>query len=369
MATLAPPKAPENGATSATKAAVQPNPFTRASKRQTEPFVDIQQALGASAVVLNQQDVPANGYLRSIVVNVVASGTTGATYNADAPWNVIEQLQLTDVNGQALVQLTGYDLMLANMFGGYAFHGDPAEYPGYTRTGTGFSFQLRIPVEIVQRNALGALPNMNAAMTYKLKITLAPLASVYASNGTGASVHIRATSETWMNPLATDLNGRPNTTTPPQLGTTQNWSEYVAPIVNGQNTVRMTRVGNIIRNLVFVNRNATGARSDANLPGEIALLLDGVQWRRNSLDYELQRIYELYGYDATQRPTGVWVLPLTDDFDGTPGDEVGDYYLQTTGATRLELQGVWSAAGSLTILTNDILAFSATAGAGQTLGA
>lgn len=362
-------KQPPSGDTQATKSAMSPNSFNKASKRLTEPFADITQALGASAVTLQQIDVPAMGYLRSIVLDVHVTGTTGATYNADAPWNVLDSIQLADVNGQPLVQLSGYDLYLSNLFGGYAFHGDPADYPGFVQSATELRFQIRVPVEIVQRNALGALPNMNAAMTYKLKASVAPLNEVYASNGTGASVRIRATVEAWANPAAVDLNGVPNTVAPPAVGTTQNWSEYVAPTVNGQNTIRFPRVGNIIRTLVFVNRDTSGDRTDSGIPDDLRLLIDGNVWKHNAFGYELQRIFELYGYGAGERPAGVWVLPLTDDFDGTPGQEVGDLWLSTTGATRLELQGVFSAAGSLTVLTNDILAFASTGGPGQTLGA
>lgn len=368
MAVIAAPAAPPSGQTEGATAAVAANPFTKASKRITEPFADITRALSASAQTLQQIDVPANGYLRSIVLDVQVSGTTGATYNPDAPFNVLESVQLSDVNGQPIVLLSGYDLFLANLFGGYVAHADPQDYPGYSSTTSGFRFQVRIPVEIVQRNALGCLANLNAAMTYKVKITLAPIAEVYASNGTGATARIIATCESWANPLATDLNGVPNTPTPPALGTTQNWSEYVSPTTVGQNTIRLPRVGNTIRNLIFVNRDATGARTDSGIPSELSLLIDGNQWRRNSFDYELQRIFELYQYSTGDRPAGVWVLPLTDDFDGMPGDEMGDYWLQTSGATRLELQGSFTAAGSLTVITNDILAWAApTAGAGQTL--
>lgn len=368
MAVISAPAAPPTGQTEGTAAAVAANSFTKASKRITEPFADITRALSASAQTVPQIDVPANGYLRSIVLDVEVSGTTGATYNDDAPWNVLENVTLSDVNGQPIVMLSGFDLYLANLYGGYVAHADPKDYPGYASSGTGFSFQLRIPVEIVQRNALGCLANLNAAMTYKVKITLAPIASVYASNGTGASLHLRATCESWSNPLAADMFGVPNTTTPPALGTTQNWSEYVAPVTVGQNTIRLPRVGNVIRNLVFVNRDSSGDRTDTGLPSELSLLIDGNQWRRNSFAYELQRMYELYSYGTGDRPAGVWVLPLTDDFDGMPGDELGDYWLQTSGATRLELQGAFSAAGSLTVITNDILAWAApTAGPGQTL--
>lgn len=363
-------KTPPSGGSPATQQALTANPFTKASRRIDEPFVDVSRALSASAQTLQQIDVPATGYLRSLWIFVTLSGTTGATYAADAPWSVLEQVQLSDVNGQSLVQLSGYNLYLANKFGGYAFYGNPDASPTFSSSGTGATFALRVPIEIIQRNALGSLANLNASMTYKLKLTLAPIASVYATNGTGATIRVQGVVESWINPPAADLNGVPNTTVPPQLGTTQNWSEYTTPTNVGMNTLRLPRVGNTIRNLIFVNRNSSGVRTDAGIPSEIAFLQDGVQVKRNLFTYEQQRIFELWGYDSSERPAGVWVFAYNDDFDGTPGDELGDYWLQTSGATRLELQGNFTAAGSLQIITNDILAWSApTGGQGQTLGA
>src|SRR3990172_5418474 len=153
MAVLEAPAAPASGKTDGTKAAVQANPFTKASRRMIEPIDDISTSLIASARNLQQQDVPATGYLRHVLIDVEASGTVGATYTADAPWSVFEQVGLTDVNGQPMTLLSGGDLFLANLLGGYAFFGDPRDNPNYALTATGFRFQLRVPVEIVQRNA------------------------------------------------------------------------------------------------------------------------------------------------------------------------------------------------------------------------
>lgn len=368
MAVLAPPAAPASGETKGTAQAVAANPFTKASRRKVEPFWDVTTALAAGAQTLQQVDVPATGYLRHVHLDVQVTGTVGSTYVADAPWSIIDQLQLTDVNGQPIVILDGYDLFLANLLGGYAFFGDPRDNPNYSLTATGLRFQLRVPVEIVQRNALGALPNMNAAMTYKLKVTLSPSTEVYSAGSAGASVRIRAAVESWANPGPADLRGIPNQTTPPAVGTTQNWSEYVAPVTVGNNTIRLPRVGNTIRNLVFVYRDTTGARTNNGIPAELARFIDGNQWTRNSIEYERARMGELYGFGAADIPPGVWVVALTDDFDGTPGEEIGDYWLNTTGATRLEVQGQFTAAGSLTVVTNDILAFAGSGGAGQTQG-
>jgi len=368
VAILSPQAAPPAGTTSEQRRAITPNAFTKASKRKVEPFADLSSTLGTSAKTIQQIDVPATGYLRHIVLDVQVDGVTAATYVADAPWSILSSVMLSDVNGQPIVLLSGYDLFLANLLGGYAQNPDPVASPVYSKGATGFRFQLRIPVEIVQRNALGALPNLNASMTYKLKMNLAPSAEVFASVTGTPNVRIRAHVESWTNPVGADVNGVPNVTTPPALGTTQNWTNYASPVVVGQNTIRLPRVGNVLRNLIFVFRDETGARTDAGIPAEVSKFIDGNQWTRNSFTYELQRMWELYGFGASQRPTGVWVVALTDDFDGTPGEEMGDYWLPTSGATRLEVQGTFTAKGSLGVITNDILAVASAGGAGQTLG-
>jgi hypothetical protein len=334
-------------------------PFTKASVRKTETFLDETRALKASAVSIPQVDVPATGWLRHLVLTVTCDSGDGATFHDDAPWNIIDSITFRDVNGHPVHTLSGFDLFLANLTGAYTQHSDPRRLPGYKADATGVKFQLRIPLEIIARGALGVLANTNSGMLYKLQIVLAPAADVFASNAPAApSVRITGVVESWSN----------SGVKPPAEGTTQNWSEHVAPLVQGKNTVRFPRVGNAIRNLVLVNRDATGARTDALWPDEVGIFKDGNQWHQAPKAYFDQRAVELYGYDLNL-PVGVLVLPFTDDFDGTPGEEMGDFWIQTTGATRLELQGVFKAAGALEILTNDILAVAAPGGAGATLGA
>lgn len=367
MAVAAPPK-PD----SATKAAsvAGANPFTKAARRKTETFLDVSTALGASAVTLNQIDVPATGYLRHLWLTVEVTAPAGASaLAADAPWNVIESITFRDVNGQPLHTLSGYNLFLANLFGAYTQHADPRSLPGFVATAAGgIKFHIRVPVEIIARGALGALANTNSSMTYKLAVTLAPTANVFTGATANPTVRIRGVVESWSNPAAADARGVPNIQTPPALGVTQNWSEHAAPVIVGQNTIRLPRVGNAIRNLVLVLRNAAGARS-TGYPDELAIYLDGQQWHRAPTDYHKARAVELYRYLPSNVPDGVLVLPFTDDFDGTPGEEVGDFWVQTSGATRFEIQGTFAAAGSLLVLTNDVLAVAAPAGAGATLGA
>lgn len=366
MAALATPDAaPKSLAPAATKG-LTPNPFTKASKLTTEMFLDRVHVLGANSQQVAQVDVPATGYLRHIVLDVQVSGATGMAYKADAPWNLLEQVILTDVNGTPLVFLSGYELYLANLVGGYTQNASAGAAPLYSSTATGFRFQLRIPVEIIQRNAFGSLPNTNAAQTYKVKLTLAPIGDVTSAITGTASVRIRGIAESWSNPASQDMRGIPNLVAPPSVGVTQNWSTQTQASIQGRNAWRLARVGNTIRNIIVVGRTAAGARDDTVLPDDFTLLFDGRVLHQVPTFYLRMRFYELYGYAL---PTGVLVLPFTDDFDGTPGGEVGDYYMQTSGASRLEIQGTSAAAGQVAITTNDILAGANTGGAGATLGA
>lgn len=358
----------------ATAAAVAVNPFTRASKRKTETFLDVTRVLSASSQTLNQVDIPATGYLRHVVLNVTCTGITDAdTLKADAPWSLLDRLTFRDVNGQPLHVLSGFDLFLANLFGAYTQNADPRKTYGYSASTTGneINFSLRVPIEIIARGALGCLDNTNGQMLYKLAIDLAPIASTFVGETGTPTVRITAVAESWSNPAPADVHGVPNETKPPAMGTTQNWSEQVVPLVNGQNTIRLARVGNAIRNLVLVARDSTGARADNLFPSDLAIYFDGNQWHKAPTDYFRRRMVELYGYAPADLPAGVIVLPFTDDFDGTPGEEMGDFWVQTSGATRAEIQASFpagAAGGSLMILTNDVLAVAAPSGPGQTLG-
>jgi len=171
--------------------------------------------------------LPAYGYARSVIVLVTASGgaDSGETVavTADAPWNVISQIQLTDVNGAPIFgPFGGYNWMLANLFGGYVFNQAPVNSPLYTAPVVGasasgnFQFMLRIPLEITSRDGLGSLPNQNAASTYKMTYTQAASTTVYSTPpDTLPTIRVRAWLEAWTQPDPVDLMGRPQATVPP----------------------------------------------------------------------------------------------------------------------------------------------------------
>jgi hypothetical protein len=337
-------------------------PFVRASWQHNEP-ADLDRtltALVASSALIGPVDVPAYGYLRSILLQVDAAGGTGvaAVAQADAPWSVISELVLHDVNGAPIVgPFTGYDLYLAHKYGGYAFRDDPITSPSFqtVQTNGNYSFILRIPVEVSDRDALGALPNMNASSTYKLRITAADATSVYSTPPTTApTVRFRAWAECWAPPSATNDLGQAQAVQPPALGTTQMWTKFQDDVANGFNNIRFQRVGNYIRNLIMVNRNSSNARTNTGLPTDLQVFVDGRLLVNEALTIRRHLMSERYAATGTVE-AGVIVYDFCHDFDGKVGGEMRDNWLQTNTSTRLELQATWSAGpGSLQILTNDI---------------
>jgi len=342
-------------------------PFTRASREHTEPGADTTVNVAdftAGQKTLPIMDVPAFGYARGLWILVEATGGIGVSvFNPDGPWNFIQEITLSDVNGTQLVgPMSGLDLFLANKWGGYDFFArpdlDPHFSPG-TADGN-FAFMLWMPFEIVSRDALGALPNMNAASTYKLRIRTGSTADVYSVPPVPIpAVRVRTFLEAWAAPAESDPLGRPQAVRPPAMGTTQFWSKASFPIASGSNTVRLSRVGNFIRNLILVFRDAAGARDNTNLPDPIQLHLDGRIVRNESINLQRSRNARRYGADSVYSQTdtlndGVLVYPYTYDFDGHPGGEMRDLWMQTAQSTRLEIVGNFGTTGALDVLTNDI---------------
>lgn len=354
---LAPTVTPTQGSdTTDAKASAIARSFTSASRSDyVEPVSDHSVQLGASAVQLGLDEVPAFGYLRGINLLVTVTGAAGgsAVMAADAPWSILDDVQLTDSNGQAIVgPLGGYDLFIVNTFGGYEFDSDPARSPFYSAPAAGSGnaqFLLRLPVEITERDALGALANGNSSSSYKLRVTVAAKGKYYTTDPatTLPTVRVRAYMEAW-----TPAAGL----TPPYNGTTQVWSKEVKNVSSGEQTHRLSRVGNSIRMLALIARDTTGARVDTIWPDPLRFSIDS-RALMNVPDALLKhKMAARYGYTGGQLPTGVRVIEFTHDFDGHPGGELRTQWLRTNSASRIDLNGVYGAAGTLGILVNDVQA-------------
>lgn len=362
---------------------VQPTvPFIRASAKHREPTgIDTSKVLTTSDQDLGVFDIPAYGYVRNIVLLVTASGGTGGTPSATLTeagiLAALKNIYLTEPNGAVIAQFdTAYQLYLANKFGGYGnVNGsDPKASPVYANAGTSFasfSFLLRIPVEINLRDGLGSLPNQNAAATFKLRMSLAKVADIATGTlpTTLPTVRVRAYLEAWDQPEISSA-GSTNQVTPPAMNTTQFWSSQTYNVNAGQNTVRLTRVGNYIRNLIFTLRRSGTSRAN----GETDLLAaDPVYLYLDTRPLDIiepnnwrEQMYNRSGYGRTQGTAtpaadapyglenGVRVYDFMHEFDGSYGHENRDLWLPTLGSTRLELQFNAANSGTLEVLTNDV---------------
>lgn len=343
--------------------------FVRASMEHRESSgIDITRQIGASDQDLGSFALPAYGYVRAVHIVVLSTGGSGAsTYRADAPFNVLKNIMLSEPNGAVIQQFnSGYDLYLANKYGGYRGYNDPKAQPDYSlvTAGGAFAFALRIPLELRARDALGSLPNQNAAAAFQLRMTLAANTAVWSSvpATTQPNIRVLAYMEEWDQP-AVASDGVQNMTTPPAMNTTQFYSKQIYPIVAGQNAIRFTRVGNYIRNLILLYRDATGARvlnSAANWPDPAQLFYDTRPIDTVTARLWRKTMYERYGYGAgtielvAGLDDGVFSYDFAHEFDGRVGNELNDLWLPTLSSTRLELQGSFGVAGTLEVLTNDV---------------
>jgi hypothetical protein len=349
-------------------AAVVGNRFVNATRVHTEPAFDVTATMTTGNVALGPFDVPAYGFARRLWLQVTcttAGNAATTAFRENGPWAALQDIAFVDTNGAPIWgPMSGFDLFLAAKYGGYDFDADPTRSPAYSvttgagATGGSFSFLISIPLEIVERDAFGVLPNMNAGSPYRLRLSIGPSAGVYSTAPTTlGSVRVRAWLDAYMLPTQADARGVPNEQYPAGLGTAQFWRKQTFPIVSGNNTLRISQVGNLIRTLVFVvYDNASPAiRQTNNFPADFTLSVDGLVLHQHARELQRHIMGSQYGYTGTALDNGVYVFSFASEFDGKPGNELRDMYLPTNTATRLELVGSFGGVGSCDVLVNDVV--------------
>lgn len=345
-------------------------PFAMSAKKHIE--------IGATHTVPNTSwaagftdsfDIPTFGYMSGVFLTLNATGgvngsKTVAT-NPDAPWNIFANYQLTDVNGTPIINLPGYSLYLARLLGGYKpFRPDQSTY-GFTAVSTGasgtgnFLMKHEAFTEFAT-DGLGCLPNMDASGKYHINLTYADPSVFYSLSagepGTLPSISVILELLARTSPPPADKYGHPQAQQPPSSGSVSYWTSQKATVLNGDNTIQLSRTGNVVRNHILIFRDANGSRANADSTGVTPPTIEfdydaGVKYRAR-VDTLRQLNYEGYGFDM---PSGVIAFPYTLDPDDTPGHEYGHEWLATSGSTLLQLKFTTSAAGTLEIITNDIV--------------
>jgi hypothetical protein len=330
-------------------------------------------------------DVKAYDYMRSILLFVQATGGGGttATYNADAPFNAISYLRVKQPNGQTMYSVSsGYHAAMIHKYGLIrpTPYTDPRAYVSpvispavFSTANTGnFSFVVRIPFELDLRDALGALPNKDAAAPFTLEIGLNSTTTIYAANpATFPTIKITPVLEAYDQPPES-LDGKPVETVPPNMNTLQRWTEQSITMVSGSFDARVRKLGNYVRELVFITKNASSVRQTAanGWSDPMQIVLDEDVKDNVPLWLWTNDIQEIWGYGAeafgaTAAPaldtaggpdTGVFPYQYCCDRDNPYVEDVAKY-LPTIESEDYLLRGQsWGAnVGKLVVLKCEVL--------------
>lgn len=323
----------------------------------------------------------ATGWLRGLYLLVTGTGLTAGTVAADAPFNIFSNIELDDVNNEAIFgPFDGYSAMVTNKLGGYYYADDPATSPMFAVSGTvttnNMTWLLYIPLELVGRDPIGAVASVNNTASLTLRFSLNATATVFSTPTGTLAVRIRGLQDFYWEPRRTDKQGRPISPEPPASGTTQYWTQGSIAIAGAGtiNSQLITGLGYPFREYHFLYRVA-GARdldSSTNWPDPLI----GIKFEANMMVSNIPKLFwqlmiaRATGYtngvfDARQtvagtnavagKENGVWSLFFNDDFfRNAIGGETRRSYLVTSPGSNFIFNGAMGAAGNLYSLVNYI---------------
>ena len=295
------------------------------------------------------------GWLRNFRLRFTASGgasnsTVTSAAAADAPYNVVQMLQVWDALGTPIYALPGYEaLKLIPLFsGGFGTEesADVAFLPSFSAvatgaatTGTGnFQFASCIPFEFAK--GVGVIGAANGDALPKIQIQLNPSSSVYTTAPlTLPSIEVRVNSDYYWLPTGENVS-------PPGLGSTRQWflQQGYPGIGNGSvATVTIPRQGGYLDTMIFIMRDSNNARIDG-WPTILRFKIDGIGTIETYLDEIYDDMAIAWGFGCTNqpaRPTGVIaltrktslgqrVLGLLDTYEAA---------LSTSSGTSMTLEG------------------------------
>lgn len=348
------------------KVVIPDRPFKVGAQTMDEEPFERNLTLTAATQTLDQYNVPSSAWLEEIELYVKATAAGNAAtvaFKEDAPFCVLDTLNFLDTgNSDIITQITGWDLYIINKFGGYKFQDDAKASPVYQAvtgagaTGGSFAFLIRVPIELVPRDALGPLPNKTNSTPFKLKTIIAASTSVYSTAPTTLpALLVQYTPVSYWEATKEDGSGNPVANRPPAWGTTQFWNKTPYTDANAGPWKKQldNAIGYPVRNLIFVLRDNAGSRvqGEADFPDPFKLQAQAIilvnrrkaNWQdRIARDYNMDTV----GEAKNNKDNGVYVLPYNKDFFSKPGWENRRSYLRTSDGQRLEVSAVIGGAGA-----------------------
>lgn len=326
-------------------------PFIRYSEEGYKQMYTVSgQSFGAQ---INNPLVSAPGYARRFRVRITASGGVNGTVtvaaNADAPYNVVQQVLMFDPSGTQIIQGGGYNVFhLINKYGGQNGlwdYGDPGNLPNYSPVSTGSTgtgdFELSAALPLEAAKGYGVISMANASQLPTISMTLAASGTVYSTApGTLPTIKTVVGLDYYWLPLDSTIE-------PPGLGSTMQWNQQTAQpsIASGSNQeVNVPRLGGYISTFILVLRDSTGARIDA-FPDPISFYLDGVPIasQKPLADVEDDMANEFQLASGFLRETGVLVFTRKTSLAQVQMGllDTGEGYLSSNPGTAVHIQGTW----------------------------
>lgn len=264
---------------------------------------------------------------------LAATGTTMSTWTStDAPWLLIANVQLNDVNNEAIFgPFDGYTWMLTNKYGGYYDWDDPNTRQSFSSSFGASSyaatFILMIPLEIVNRDPIGPVASVNNTATLTVLVSMNTYATLGVTTGpTTSSFSVIGTQEFYWEPRKQDKQGRPIAGAPPANGTTQYWTQGSVPVNPGTiNQQLITGLGYPFRSYLFLMRLGAQALGTSNrVAGDT-----GWPATLNSLKFEANML-------LTQYDKALWI-----DEMARKSGYIGSVDVRTAGSIPGREQGVY----------------------------
>jgi hypothetical protein len=340
---------------------------TGARSRDTGVFYDESKVLATTAGVMPEAAVPPGDWLQEVTMIVTATSAGNAAAVAvqpDAPFVVFSEVAFLDAAGNTVHALSGYNLWLVNLLGGYKYQSDLTKSPSYVTpvlgagaTGGSFSFTIRIPVQIIDREFIGAYPNAASNAVTRIRLTLNTLANIYSVLPTNApTVNVKMIETGAVIPADTSPAGTPYAPEPAGAGTFQQWTQnrYDLNTV-GRRTFPHNRKGQTYRGLILVTRNAAGARIDTIL-NEVRFSVDDVASLRGPWTYARHCTWERQNLvAAADLPAGVAMVDFAHEWDGKVGGELRDAWVITAPGSKVEFELDVAVVGTLEVITNEVI--------------
>lgn len=329
-------------------------PFFQASKHAFSPAITYNNVtIGANGQQVGPTPLPASGgYLRRLLLEFIYSGGAGSgVLQPDGPWSTINEVRLLEPNGTPILDLSGWNLLMADIYGAYTGSPDPRVDPDYSATANNPNFEPFIPIEL-DTTGRGSLSDLSSSSAFQLYLSLANTAAVWSTNpSTIPALQVQVWQDYWTLPWGQDQDGNSQQTAPPYPGTIQLWSQIPNISIANNQRVQLNRMGNQLRVVIMVFRSS-GARAETPAPNPFAFRWDDVIIDNIDLQTLRKQMRE-YINALTTRDTGVYTLPYNFGLSRFAGGNGISSYMPTVTATRYEISGP-NSGGTVDWVVNEV---------------